>query len=379
MAPITPANKIKNDKRSGAGKAQTPKELIPTPALKKAFSEPTAHPPPKKGEPTHRNGIKIDSKQSHHTGVPLDSFTEFTAGFTEKQKQATRLALEKQGLLTGDHLLNSTDLWRRYHQGKSSGPYKGQGSHQRTNALGIDGAKSKKKWQSLSPKERFSQIDSFVADMGANRKIAQESDFASRQLLGSNNTPDNEFGGNFSQRIINPRHAENAALNSANARAQRQLYQPSVPREMSPATKQAQELKVPKPPSGRRSAGSARTMRPTSRVPRAEAGFVSMPEVKLPNKKQLLSMASHFIPGPSKQAITALSSGPVQEDTRSTGLKVVDTLTGGLEPIKSLVRQANPQLDEEKDLQQTSNEVQKFLKNPLNELKWGLKILQSGM
>jgi hypothetical protein len=129
----------------------------------------------------------------------------------------------------------------------------------------------------------------------------------------------------------------------------------------------------------RRSALSARTMRPTSRAPRAEAGFVSMPEVKLPNKKQLLSIASHFVPGPSKQAITALSSGPVQEDTRSTGLKVVDTLTSGLEPIKSMVRQANPQLDEEKDLQQTTNEIQKFLKNPLNELKWGLKILQSGM
>jgi hypothetical protein len=144
-------------------------------------------------------------------------------------------------------------------------------------------------------------------------------------------------------------------------------------------TRDAFNQGVPKPPNGRRSAGSARTMRPTSRVPRAEAGFVSMPEVKLPNKKQLLSIASHFVPGPSKQAITALSSGPVQEDTRSTGLKLADTLTSGLEPIKSLVRQANPQLDEEKDLQQTSNEVQKFLKNPLNELKWGLKILQSGM
>ena len=120
-------------------------------------------------------------------------------------------------------------------------------------------------------------------------------------------------------------------------------------------------------------------MRPTSRVPKAEAGFVAMPEIKLPTKKQLLQTASQFVPGPSKQVIATLASGPPQEDTRSTGLKIVDTLTSGLEPIKSLVRQANPQLDEEKDLKQTTNEIQKFLKNPLNELKWGLKILQSGM
>jgi len=156
------------------------------------------------------------------------------------------------------------------------------------------------------------------------------------------------------------------------------------PRVSNPPTKQnfpgltrdAFNQGKPKP---RRSAGSARSMKPTPRVPRGEAGFVSMPEIKLPNAKQLLSVAANFVPGPSKQAITALSAGAVQEDTRSTGLKIADTLTSGLEPIKSMVRQANPQLDEEEDLKQTTNEVQKFLKNPLNELKWGWKILQSGM
>ena len=70
--------------------------------------------------------------------------------------------------------------------------------------------------------------------MSANRKIAQESDFASRQLLREQNTPDNEFGGNFSQRILNPRNAENAAVNAQNAKEQRKLYKPSVPREPSP-------------------------------------------------------------------------------------------------------------------------------------------------
>lgn len=238
MPQITPANKRKNNKRTQAGIDQTPKELIPTPALKRAFVNPTAHPP----QPKRNDGLKVDSKQSHHTGVPLDSFTEFTEGFTETQKQATRIALERQGLLTGDHLLNSTDLWKRYHQGRASGPYKGQGAHQRSNALGIDGSKSKRKWQSLSPEERFSQLDSFVSDMGTNRKIAQESDFASRQLLGSMNTPDNEYGGNFSQRILNPRNPKNAALNAANAKAQRELYTPSVPRDMSPATRQARNV-----------------------------------------------------------------------------------------------------------------------------------------
>lgn len=240
MPEITEANRRKNNKRNQASIDQTPESLIPNPALKKAFTNPTAHPPQK----SNTQGLKIDSKQSHHSGVPLDSFTSFTQGFTKKQREYTRIALEKQGLLTGDHLLNSVDLWKRYHQGKSKGPYAGQGAHQRTNKLGIDGAKSKKAWESLSVKERFSQVDRFVNDMSTNRKIAQESDMNSRMLLGKNNTPDNEFGGNFSQRILNPRNPDNAAVNAANARAQRKLHVPAVPRELSSAS--AEILKIGK-------------------------------------------------------------------------------------------------------------------------------------
>ena len=230
MPQITEANRKKNNKRNQASIDQTPKELVPNRQLKNAFKNPTAHPP----QPKRLDGLKVDSKQSHHSGVPLDSFTSFTEGMSEKQVKATRKALEKQGLLTGDHLLNSVDLWKRYHQGKSSGPYKGQGAHQRTNELQIDGTKAKKRWESLSPDERFGQLERFVADMGTNRKIAQESDFASRQLLRGDNTPDNQYGGNFSQRILNPRNAENAAVNAENAKVQRELYKPSVPREPSP-------------------------------------------------------------------------------------------------------------------------------------------------
>jgi hypothetical protein len=230
MPQITEANRKKNNKRNQASIDQTPKELIPTAGLKKAFKNPTAHPP----QPKRADGLKVDSKQSHHSGVPLDSFTSFTEGMSEEQVKTTRTALEKQGLLTGDHLLNSIDLWKRYHQGKSSGPYKGQGAHQRTNELQIDGSKAKKRWESLSPDERFSQLEGFVSDMGKNRQIAQQSDFASRQLLRGQNTPDNEYGGNFSQRILSPRNAENAAVNAQNAKEQRKLYKPSVPREPSP-------------------------------------------------------------------------------------------------------------------------------------------------
>lgn len=132
-------------------------------------------------------------------------------------------------------------------------------------------------------------------------------------------------------------------------------------------------------PTNRSPLTSIRSPRSTPRVPAGEVGAMVLPEIKLPDAKQLLRIGSSFIPGPAKQAITALSSGAVQEDTRSTGLKIADTLSAGLLPIKELVRNANPQLDEEKDLKQTTNEIQKFLKNPLNELKWGLKILQSGM
>jgi hypothetical protein len=232
MPAITEANRLKNNKRNQAGRDQTPEQLIPNPTLKKAFENPTAHPP----QPARRDGLKVDSKQSHHSGVPLDSFTSFTQGFTKKQIEYTRTALEKQGLLTGNHLLNSVDLWKRYHQGKSKGPYAGQGAHQRTNQQGIDGTKSKQRWESLSVKERFGQVDRFVSDMTTNRRIAQESDMNSRMLLGNKNTPDNDFGGNFSQRILNPRNPDNAAVNSANARAQRQLYMPSVPRALSSAS-----------------------------------------------------------------------------------------------------------------------------------------------
>ena len=238
MPQITEANRAKNNKRNKAGVDQTPKELIPTKELKRAFNNPTAHPP----NTATVDGLKIDSKQSHHSGVPLDSFTSFTEGFTDEQLNSTNIALERQGLLTGDHLLNSIDLWKRYHQGRSSGPYQGQGAHQRTNALQIDGSKSKKRWESLSPDERFNLLESFVSDMGTNRRIAQESDFASRQLLGENNTADNVYGGNFTQRILSPRNPDNAARNAANAKAQRELYTPSVPRDMSPATRQARNI-----------------------------------------------------------------------------------------------------------------------------------------
>ena len=240
MPQITEANRKKNNKRNQAGVKQTPKELIPTTELKNAFKNPTAHPP----NTTTVDGLKIDSKQSHHSGVPLDSFTSFTEGFTEEQILATRIALERQGLLTGDHLLNSIDLWKRYHQGRSSGPYHGKGAHQRSNKLQIDGAKSKQRWESFTPEERFNQLERFVSDMGVNRQIAQESDFASRQLLGKDNTADNVYGGNFTQRILSPRNPDNAARNAANAKAQRELYKPSVPRDMSPATRQARNVIV---------------------------------------------------------------------------------------------------------------------------------------
>ena len=238
--PYNEAKKKKTEKRNNARDNQTPKELIPTTKLKDAFTL-NAHPQVGKGN-TRRDGIRIDNKQAHHSGVPLDVYTSYTEGFTEEQIKATDKALARQGVISGNHTLNKVDLWGRYHQGRSQGPYKGQGAHQRTLALGIDGTKVKNNYEAMSPAQRFAELDGFVSNMGTNHKIAQQSDMDSRMLLGRNNTPDNEFGGNFTQRILNPRDPEKAAQMAANAKAQRKLYKPPVQRALSSASREILQI-----------------------------------------------------------------------------------------------------------------------------------------
>ena len=308
--PYNEAKKKKTEKRNNARDNQTPKELIPTTKLKDAFTL-NAHPQVGKGN-TRRDGIRIDNKQAHHSGVPLDVYTSYTEGFTEEQIKATDNALARQGVVAGNHTLNKVDLWGRYHQGRKSGPYKGQGSHQRTLALGIDGTKVKNNYAAMSPAQRFAGLDGFVSNMGTNRSIAQQSDMDSRMLLGKNNTPDNEFGGNFTQRILNPRDPEKAAQMAANAKEQRKLYKPEVKRELAPHHQQAPTAKA-KPPK-------------TSKVKLPKTSKVKLPKVNIPVAGGLLAAGATLLSG--GDAMAAAGEFIEAENPLSGGALADGTVTG---------------------------------------------------
>jgi len=188
------------------------------PGTTNAFSDKTAH--PKVNNP--KTDLKIDHKESHHL-MPVDAYESFTEGMTPKQKAAVDAKVEAKGFYKGDNNLNRTDLWKRYHTGRSKGVYKGKGAHQVANEAGVDGPSAKAKWAKMSPEERFKNIDMFIEDMEVNRKIGYKANMEGRTLLRGDNTPDNPYGGNFSQRILNPRDAKNAASTAKKTKLQREF------------------------------------------------------------------------------------------------------------------------------------------------------------
>jgi hypothetical protein len=157
--------------------------------------------------------------------MPVDAYTAYTDGMTEDQIKQVDARLERDKFYKGDNNLNRTDLWKRYHTGRTKGFYKGKGAHQVANKAGVDGPTAKAKWAELSPDERFESLETFVDDMKVNRRIGQEANMNARMLLGSKNTPDNIYGGNFSQRILNPRNPEFAESTAKKTKVQRLHYQ----------------------------------------------------------------------------------------------------------------------------------------------------------
>ena len=230
-----PSDDIRDAARKEKVKAQRNPRVL-APGTTGAFSDKTAH--PKVNNP--KTDLKIDHKESHHL-MPVDAYTSYTEGMTPEQIAYVDARAESQRFYKGDNNLNRTDLWKRYHTGRSKGVYKGKGAHQIANQAGVDGPKAKSKWSSMTPDERFANLDLFMADMTNNRTIGFQANMDGRMLLGSSNTPDNPYGGNFSQRILNPRDPELAAEAARKTNLQRQFLgsQPSlnIPKGVGKAAK----------------------------------------------------------------------------------------------------------------------------------------------
>ena len=213
------ARKPSDDIRDAARKLKVEAQRNPrvlAPGTTGAFSDKTAHP-----KVTNPNtDLKIDHKESHHL-MPVDAYTSYTEGMTPEQIAKVDARTEAQRFYKGDNNLNRTDLWKRYHTGRSQGVYKGKGAHQIANQAGVDGPTAKSKWAKMTPDERFANLDLFIDDMNINRTIGYQANMEGRMLLGSANTPDNPYGGNFSQRILNPRNPELAASTAKKTKLQR--------------------------------------------------------------------------------------------------------------------------------------------------------------
>ena len=212
-----PSDNIRDAARKLKVEAQRNPRVL-APGTTGAFSDKTAHPK----QTNNSSDLKIDHKESHHL-MPVDAYTAFTEGMTPGQMATVDATMESHDFYKGDNNLNRTDLWKRYHTGRSKGVYKGKGAHQVANQAGVDGPKAKAKWAGMSPDERFNNLDMFVDDMTKNRTIGYQANMEARWLLGNDNTPDNIYGGNFSQRILNPRNAENAASTAKKTQAQREF------------------------------------------------------------------------------------------------------------------------------------------------------------
>ena len=215
------ARKPSDDVRDAARKLKIKDQQNPrvtAPGTTTAFSDKTAHPK----VTNSLTDLKIDHKESHHE-MPVDAYKAYTEGMTEEQIAKVDARLEQDKFYKGNNNLNRTDLWKRYHTGRSKGVYKGKGAHQQANLATVDGPSAKAKWAQLSPDQRLDALDTFVGDMKKNRRIGQEANMAGRMLLGKDNTPDNIYGGNFSQRILNPRDASNAESIAKKTKAQREF------------------------------------------------------------------------------------------------------------------------------------------------------------
>lgn len=148
------------------------------------------------------DGFRIDWDEKHHL-QGLNLYERFTEGMTPEQIKATDERLAKEGMYKGNNGLNRIDIPRRHHHSSKYPEY--EGAHQVTMREGIDSPAELKRLQSLSPDQRFAELEGFVTNQARHRKVGQQKFMEQFQLEPGNNSETNIFGGNFSQAVLQNR------------------------------------------------------------------------------------------------------------------------------------------------------------------------------
>ena len=151
---------------------------------------------------TNPDGFRIDWDEKHHL-QGLNLYDLYTQGMTPEQIKATDERLAKEGMYKGNNGLNRIDIPRRLHHSSKYPQY--EGAHQKTMREGIDSPEELKRLESLSPDQRFAELEGFVTNQSRHRKVGQQKFMEQFQLEPGNDSSSNVFGGNFSQAVLQNR------------------------------------------------------------------------------------------------------------------------------------------------------------------------------
>ena len=162
---------------------------------------PTVSKSPYKNKP-NPDGFRIDWDEKHHL-QGLNLYDVYTQGMTPKQIKATDERLAKEGMYKGNNGLNRIDIPRRLHHSSKYPEY--EGAHQQTMREGIDSKGELNRLNSLSPDQRFAELEGFVTNQARHRKVGQQKFMEQFQLEPGNDSSSNVFGGNFSQAVLQNR------------------------------------------------------------------------------------------------------------------------------------------------------------------------------
>jgi curved DNA-binding protein CbpA len=193
-------------------------------------TDPTVGKSPYKNKP-NPDGFRIDWDEKHHL-QGLNLYDVYTQGMTPKQIKATDERLAKEGMYKGNNGLNRIDIPRRLHHSSKYPEY--EGAHQQTMREAIDSKGELNRLNSLSPDQRFAELEGFVTNQARHRKVGQQKFMEQFLLEPGNDSSKNVFGGNFSQAILQNRDKGATAKAGAALRQERQIL------------KSHQSLRIPK-------------------------------------------------------------------------------------------------------------------------------------
>ena len=171
---------------------------------------------------SNKDGFRIDWDEKHHL-QGLNLYERYTAGMSANQKKIVDERLAQKGMFKGNNGLNRIDLPRRYHESSKFREWGYEGAHQLTGIEGIDSPEELKRIESLSPDERFNELDGFINNQVRHRQVGQQKFMEQFQLQPGNNAETNPFGGNFSQAVLQNRDKSNTAKAGAALREERRI------------------------------------------------------------------------------------------------------------------------------------------------------------